>query len=156
MPPHPLFSLRRLSSPCVLLLITLSERERRRGGARRRRRGKKGTRQEHTGRSSQPVSTPVEKKERKRKKKNTPHTHNVQYVAINAWADNEPHSDDRMTRWRLGVIWIVRDRRQRQSAEQTPGLMRECLLCNTSQTQQHLFFYSGLSLPGSSDTEIPC
>lgn len=75
---------------------------------------------------------------------------------INTCADNEPHSDDHMTRWRLRVIWIVCDRRQRQSAEQTPGLMRECLLCNTSQTQQHLFFYSGLSLPGSSDTEIPC
>lgn len=84
-------------------------------------------------------------------------THIHIYVhAINTCADNELHSDDHMTRWRLCVIWIVYDRRQRQSAEQTPGLMRECLLCNTSQTQQHLFFYSGLSLPGSSDTEIPC
>lgn len=84
-------------------------------------------------------------------------THIHIYVhAINTCADNELHSDDHMTRWRLCVIWIVYDRRQRQSAEQTPSLMRECLLCNTSQTQQHLFFYSGLSLPGSSDTEIPC
>lgn len=89
------------------------------------------------------------------------HTHTLTHIhiyvhAINTCADNELHSDDHMTRWRLCVIWIVYDRRQRQSAEQTPGLMRECLLCNTSQTQQHLFFYSGLSLPGSSDTEIPC
>lgn len=92
--------------------------------------------------SSQPVST-------------LENTH-IHVHAINTFADNELHSDDHMTRWRLCVIWIVCDRRQRQSAEQTPGLMRECLLCNTSQTQQHLFFYSGLSLPGSSDTKIPC
>lgn len=96
--------------------------------------------------SSQPVSPP-----RKQKKKKGAHVR-----AIIAIADNELHTDDHMTRWRLCVIRIVRDRRQRQSAEQTPGLMRECLLCNTSQTQQHLFFYSGLSLPGSSDTKIPC
>lgn len=146
----PFPSLPQLSSPCVLLLITLSEkkgRRRRRGGRMRRGERKKGGEKRTYRMSSQAVSNPD--------------THTLTHIhiyvhAINTCADNELHSDDHMTRWRLCVIWIVYDRRQRQSAEQTPGLMRECLLCNTSQTQQHLFFYSGLSLPGSSDTEIPC
>ena len=59
---------------------------------------------------------------------------------------------DQMTRWQLCVISIPCDSRQRQGAEQTPGLMRDCLLCNTSPTQQHLFPYTGLSHPASRDT----
>lgn len=146
----PFPSLPQLSSPCVLLLITLSEkkgRRRRRGGRMRRGERKKGGGKRTYRMSSQAVSN--------RDTHTLTHIH-IYVHAINTCADNELHSDDHMTRWRLCVIWIVYDRRQRQSAEQTPGLMRECLLCNTSQTQQHLFFYSGLSLPGSSDTEIPC
>lgn len=146
----PFPSLPQLSSPCVLLLITLSEkkgRRRRRGGRMRRGERKKGGEKRTYRMSSQAVSN--------RDTHTLTHIH-IYVHAINTCADNELHSDDHMTRWRLCVIWIVYDRRQRQSAEQTPGLMRECLLCNTSQTQQHLFFYSGLSLPGSSDTEIPC
>lgn len=146
----PFPSLPQLSSPCVLLLITLSEkkgRRRRRGGRMRRGERKKGGGgKEHIGWAVRLSPTGT-------------HTHSLTYTYM--YMPLIPvltMSFIQMTIWQDGdsVIWIVYDRRQRQSAEQTPGLMRECLLCNTSQTQQHLFFYSGLSLPGSSDTEIPC